>query len=181
MIKKDSRTHRLVLCALFAALLAALSQMAIPIGPVPVNLATFAVFCAGALLGAKYGCLSVLIWMAVGALGVPVFSLARGGFGVLLGPTGGYIIGYAGAALTIGAITEAFNKKAKIHLYAAAMLAGMFVCFTLGTAWFMFSMQKGLTESLMACVVPFLPGDFLKIAAAAVIVRRVSVLSAVRS
>lgn len=169
---KYTKTQKLVLCALFAALTAVLSQIAIPIGPVPVNLATFSVFCAGAFLGPRLGPVSLLVWMALGVVGVPVFTMFRGGPGVLLGPTGGYIIGYVLAAFLIGLITHRYNRAHKIHLYFLAMLAGSVTYFTLGTIWYMILTQTGLAATLMICVLPFIPGDLLKMAGAAFLLKR---------
>lgn len=166
-------TYKMVLCALFAALTAVLSQIAIPIGPVPINLATFAVFCAGAILGSKFGSLSLVIWAALGAVGVPVFSMFRSGLGALVGPTGGYIIGYIPAAFITGLLIEKFNRYNKVYIYPLIMLAGMLTYFILGTSWFMFSTSTGLWDALMICVFPFLPGDFIKIAAATMIAKRI--------
>ena len=163
----------LILCALFAAMTAVLSQIAIPIGPVPINLATFAVFCAGALLGSKYGALSLILWAAIGAAGVPVFAMFRSGFGALIGPTGGYIIGYIPAAFVVGMLIERVDPNKKAVFYPAFMLAGMLIYFTLGTAWFMYSTSTGLWESLLICVIPFIPGEFLKITCATALVIRV--------
>lgn len=169
---QKSKTLKMILCALFAALTAVLSQIAIPIGPVPINLATFAVFCAGALLGSKLGALSLTIWAALGAVGVPVFSMFRGGLSALVGPTGGYIIGYIPAAFLTGLIVEKINKNNKIYLYPVAMLAGFLTYFTMGSIWFMFLTGTELIEALMMCVVPFIPGDLIKIAVATVLAKR---------
>jgi len=169
---QKSNTYKLVLCALFAALTAVLSQIAIPIGPVPINLATFAVFCAGALLGSRRGAFSLVVWALLGAFGAPVFAMFRGGFEALTGPTGGYIIGYIPAAFLTGLIIEKWNKANRAALYPVAMLAGMLTYFTLGTAWFMFSTASDLTRALTLCVIPFLPGEAIKIAAATLIAKR---------
>ena len=168
---QKSKTHALVLCALFAAMTAALSQIIIPIGPVPINLATLAVFCSGALLGSKLGALSQGVWVALGAAGVPVFAMFRGGLGALVGPTGGYIIGYVPAAFVTGLIIEKFGKDSKI-MYPVAMFVGMLIYFTLGTVWFVFLTGTGLASALMICVIPFLPGDFIKIAAATILTKQ---------
>jgi biotin transport system substrate-specific component len=138
-------------------------------------LATFAVFCAGALLGSKFGALSLALWAAIGAVGVPVFTMFRSGFGALLGPTGGYIVGYIPAAFVIGFIIENVNidTKKKVFLYPAAMVVGMLIYFVLGTAWFMYSTNTGLWEALMICVIPFLPGEFIKAACATAVAIRI--------
>jgi biotin transport system substrate-specific component len=169
---QKSKTLKMILCAVFAAITAVLSQIVIPIGPVPINLATFAVFCAGALLGSKLGALSLITWVVLGAAGVPVFAMFRGGVGALVGPTGGYIIGYVPAAFITGLLSERFNGGNKTYPYPVAMSTGMLTYFVLGTAWFVFSTGTGLWEALMICVIPFLPGEFLKIAAATVFVKR---------
>jgi biotin transport system substrate-specific component len=135
-------------------------------------LATFAVFCAGALLGSKLGALSLAAWAVLGAAGIPVFAMFRGGVGALVGPTGGYIIGYIPAAFITGLLTERFTGGGKVYMYPLAMSAGMLVCFALGTAWFVFSTGTGLWEALMLCVIPFLPGEALKITAATVLAKR---------
>lgn len=167
-----SRTQKLVLCALFAALTAVLSQIVIPIGPVPINLATFAVFCAGAFLGARLGAISMTVWVVLGAVGVPVYTMFRGGPGVLMGPTGGYIVGYVAAAFLIGLVVERWNQKNDLYRYGIAMLLGSITYFAIGTAWFMFIMNTSLIEAMMTCVLPFIPGDLFKIAAAAVLVKK---------
>ena len=169
---RTSKTQKITLCALFAALTAVLSQIVIPIGPVPINMATLAVFCAGGLLGARHGALSLVIWAILGVVGVPVFTLFRSGPETLAGPTGGFIVGYIPAAFIIGLITERLNKGNRIRTYVTAMLLGMLTYFLLGTAWFMYLTNAELRSTLMICVVPFLPGDFLKIAVATVLVRR---------
>ena len=170
---RKSKTYKMMLCALFAAITAVLSQIVIPIGPVPINLATLAVFCAGALLGPRLGALSLLVWAALGIAGVPVFAMFRSGIGALVGPTGGYIIGYIPAAFLTGLIIEKTGKENRVFPYPVAMVAGMLTYFALGTAWFAFSTGTGFSQALMICVVPFLPGDFIKIAVATVLARRI--------
>ncbi|WP_066460044.1 biotin transporter BioY [Anaerotruncus rubiinfantis] len=170
-MKQRITTHDMILCALFAALTALLSQLAIPLQPVPINLATLAVFLAGGILGAKYGALSQLVYVLVGAVGAPVFSSFTGGVGILVGPTGGYIAGYIMAALLVGWMTEKFGKTN--FVLVSSMLLGMAVYDLLGTAWFMISTGTGLMQSLALCVVPFLFGDALKILAAAILVPRI--------
>ena len=86
------RDRKITFCALFAALTAILSQIAIPIGPVPINLATLAVFIAGGLMGPVWGAVSMIVYVALGAVGVPVFAMFTGGISIIVGPTGGYII-----------------------------------------------------------------------------------------
>jgi len=169
---KRSKTLKMTLCALFAALTAVLSQIVIPIGPVPINLATFAVFLAGALLGSKLGAASLATWAALGIAGVPVFTMMRSGPGTLLGPTGGFIFGYIAAAYLIGLVVEKTNRQNRMYLYAAAMSAGALCYFAPGVLWFMFSTGTGLFETLTICVFPFIPGDIIKLIVAATLAKR---------
>lgn len=168
-MKKPS-TRKMVLCALFAAATAVLSQLSIPLGPVPFNLATFAVLLSGALLGAKAGCASQIVYVLLGVCGLPVFSMFRAGPGVLIGPTGGYIAGYVLAAAATGAI--AGRSKNRTGVLAFAMLAGFFAYMLTGTCWYMFSTKSGIMPALSACVFPFLPGEAVKMALAAILAKR---------
>lgn len=103
-----SKTTYMALCGLFAALMAVCSFICIPLGftPVPVNLATLGVFLTGGLLGRKYGTISMTVYVLLGAVGLPIFSEFRGGLSVLVGPTGGYIIGYIAGAFLVGLLTD---------------------------------------------------------------------------
>lgn len=157
-------------CALFAALTAVLSQIAVPIGPVPINLATLSVFLAGALLGAKLGGASQLVFVLLGLVGVPVFSLFRSGPNVLIGPTGGYLFGYVLAAWLTGYLAERSGSKA--FRLTLAMLAGFFVYMLAGTAWYLLSTRSSLMTALSVCVIPFLPGEAVKIIAAVLLSMR---------
>lgn len=167
------KTRKLTMCSLFVALTAILSQIAIPIGAVPINLATFSVLCSGALLGAKYGAISQIVYMLIGAVGVPVFTMFGGGMGILFGPTGGYIVGYILSSWIVGYIVERFGNK--IYFLALAMILGIVTYMTVGTLWFMYITKSSLWQSLITCVIPFLFGDILKAGLAATIVYRLQI------
>ena len=169
---KKINTLNLVFCALFAALTAVLSQFAIPIGPVPINLATMSLFIAGAVLGSKLGGLSQLVYVLLGAAGLPVFSGFSGGLQVIAGPTGGYIIGYIATAWLVGFITEHYGKN--VLQLIIAMVIGYSVCLFMGTIWFMGVTKTGLWQSLSLCVFPFLIGDALKMAASVAVIPQLS-------
>lgn len=164
---KNQTTLNMVFCGLFAAITAAASQVSVPIGPVPINLATLSVFIAGSVLGAKYGALSQTVFVLLGVFGLPVFAGFRGGAQAVAGPTGGYIVGYIAAAWLVGFLSERFGEKS-VQL-AGCFVVGLALCYTLGTAWFMFVTKTGLWAALGLCVVPFLVGDAAKIAVAAVV------------
>ena len=165
-------TKRMILYALFAALTAVCSMISIPLPftPVPINLATLSVFLAGGLLGSKGGAISQLVYVFLGAIGLPVFAQFTGGFGILTGPTGGYIIGYVAGAWLTGFVIEKLGQG--FYKNIIAMVAGIAICYTLGTLWFMYSTSTGLVAALVMCVIPFLIGDAIKIVAGAVLVKR---------
>lgn len=166
-----NKTTYMALAGLFAALIAVGSWISIPLGftPVPMNLATLAVFLAGGLLGAKYGAVSTVVYAMVGAVGAPVFAGFRGGLSVIAGPTGGYIVGYILAALIVGIIV---SRESGIIRVITAMILGLAACYLLGTAWFMISTNTGFAAAMVACVIPFLPGDAIKIIAGAILVKK---------
>jgi biotin transport system substrate-specific component len=155
----------MILAAFFAALTGIMTQLQIPLPYVPINLALFSVYLAGALLGPKYGTLSLAAYILMGAVGAPVFSGFSGGVQKLAGPTGGYIVGYVACAFVVGALSR--RRGFGFFRLALSMLAGLLVCYALGTAWFMAFTGNGLWVSLGYCVFPFLPGDAVKIVLAA--------------
>ncbi|MFV0516349.1 MAG: biotin transporter BioY [Aminipila sp.] len=169
-----SNTKNLLLCGIFAAVTGITSGIIIPLPftPVPMTLATLAVMLAGGLLGSKYGAISMIVYTLLGAFGAPVFSGYTGGMGKLLGPTGGYIIGYILTAYIVGLVIEKSKEKPSFWLTAIAMLLGISVCYILGTLWFMFSTHTPLWASLVSCVFPFLIGDVIKIVAGSILVTK---------
>ena len=158
---KKNRAADLSLCALFTALSAVLSQIAVPIGPVPVNLTLLSVFLAGGLLGAKYGAASQIAYVLLGAAGAPVFAGFAGGPGVIAGKTGGFIAGYIVCAFLVGLAADRLGRRPGILI--PAMTAGLAVTYTLGILWFMFVTHIPPAASLTYCIWPFLPGDAVKI------------------
>lgn len=165
------KTKKLVFLSLFAAMLCIVSPFSLPIGVIPISLATFAMYIAASVLGAS-GTISVLVYIFIGAVGVPVFSGGLGGIDRLVGPTGGYIVGFIPCTLIAGLIIDRFENR-KIA-YPIAMIAGTAVLYALGTIWFIILMGKSgtpytLGAALMTCVVPFLIGDAIKIAAASTV------------
>lgn len=163
-------TYSLILSALFAALCAVCSQIAIPLPMVPINLALFAVHLAGALLGLRYGMLSIVIYFILGIVGIPVFQGFNAGLGVLLGPTGGYIIGYFAAAAVSGFTASHFGHH--FFILCTGMAIGTILCYTIGTIWYIIITNTGILQSLGVCVIPFLPGDVIKIILAVTLAQR---------
>lgn len=176
MNKKKSL--KITLCALFAAFTAICSQIQIPLPYIPINLALLAVFMAGAILGVGYGTTSMCVYVLMGAVGVPVFAGFKGGLGALTGATGGYIVGYIVCAFIIGIIIK--YTGAKIYNMVIAIIIGMAACYILGTVWFIVLTGNTLVSSLSICVLPFLPGDAVKIALASILsVRLRSVVNSI--
>lgn len=169
----NMKTKVLTTSAMFVALTAICSQIQIPLPMVPINLALFAVYLAGTILGPKYGTLSILTYILLGGIGAPVFAGFSGGFGKIVGPTGGYIIGYILVALIVGLITMKFGYSWwKLSL---AMILGLFACYFVGTAWFMYITGNSLAVSMTYCVIPFLPGDAIKIILATALTMRLRI------
>lgn len=132
----------------------------VPFSPVPLTLTNFAVFLAVYILGTKNAVLSVLIYLLLGTAGLPVFSSFTGGPSKLAGPTGGYLIGFIFLALIHGMFLakQPDSKTAS----AAGMITGMILCYTIGTAWLAFQTGTGYTEAAFLGVIPYLPGDIIK-------------------
>ena len=120
---QQSFTKSLILCSFFAALTGVLSIVSIPLpfSPVPVNLALLSVYLAGGLLGPKNGSISLVVYVLLGAIGLPVFHNLTGGLSILLGPTGGFIIGYIAAAFLVGL----FHKKSLLSSPTKGLIIGM--------------------------------------------------------
>jgi len=166
-----SNTTQLTTCAIFAALSAVLSQVSIPIGLVPINFTHASIFIAAGLLGKKYGTISQIIFILLGAIGLPVFSGFKGGIGVILGPTGGLILGYIACAFVTGLIIERFGTSMKILIFA--MYSGWVVTYAIGIPWYMYvTKTNSIMAALAVCFFPFLLGDLLKTILSAVLVKR---------
>ena len=163
-------------CAVFTALCAVCAQIQIPLPMVPINLALFAVHLAGALLGAKRGVAAVAAYVMLGALGAPVFAGFAGGVQVIMGKTGGYLLGYLIAALLVGLLRARWGIG--YWRLCFAMTLGTAGCYFFGTVWFMAVTGTGIWTSLVYCVFPFLAGDALKIALAAYLTRRLATRNA---
>ena len=165
----NMKTRESVLCAFFAALSAVLSQIAVPIGPVPIALTHISIFTAAGLLGAKYGALSQVVFVLMGAVGIPVFTGFSGGLGWIAGPTGGFIAGYVGCAFTTGLIIDRTGSSVKMLI--PAMYAGWIVTYALGIPWFMYVTNMNLTAALIY-MSAFLPGDLVKTILSAILIKR---------
>lgn len=169
------RTKDIAYIAVFAALLAVCSWISIPIGEVPVTLQTMGVFLAVGLLGGRRGTLAIVVFIALAAIGAPVLAGFTGGAGILLGTTGGYILGFLLSALLMWAMERLLGNS--LPVLAVSMVLGLAVCYAFGSAWFMFVYTRAngavaLGTVLGWCVVPFILPDAVKIAVALALTAR---------
>lgn len=174
MERRHRRVREMTYIALAAVLMAACSWISIP-SAIPFTLQTFGVFLTAGLLGGRRGTIAVCLYILLGAVGVPVFSGFSGGVGVLLGPTGGYILGFVLSALLMWGIRARFGRGTVALVFS--MVAGLIACYAFGTAWFMVVYARnsgaiGLGAALSWCVVPFVLPDCAKIALATLLTRR---------
>lgn len=172
------RTLDLAYIALFAVLMALCAWISTPKTPVsvPFTLQTFAIFAALTILGGRRGLWAVVVYLMLGLVGLPVFTGFQGGPGVLLGTTGGYLIGFIGSALVYWLVTARLGGSAPVM--ACGCLLGALVYYVFGTAWFLalYTATKGpisLAAALSACVLPFVVPDLCKMALAILLARRV--------
>ncbi|MDY6084987.1 MAG: biotin transporter BioY [Dialister sp.] len=152
--------------ALFAGIMAVLSQFTFPVGVVPITLQTFVCAFAGGVLGRKWGAISIGVWLLLGLFGVPVLTMGKAGPGIFLSPVGGYYLGFV-----IMAWVSGFRLAEKGHFLRQIIcaMAGLFCCYALGTAWFMLYFRFGLAKemslltALTMTVFPFIAFDGIKV------------------
>ena len=147
---------------MFCALLCICAWLAVPIGDISITMQTFGIFLCLWLLGGKLGTICVLLYLIMGAVGLPVFSHFQGGLGVLLGPTGGYIWGFGILALWYWIFHKPMGST-------VALITGLLLCYLAGSLWYVFVYAKdalGLGAALIKCVLPYVIPDFLKLSLA---------------
>ena len=169
------KTYDMVYIGIFTVLIAICSWISIP-AAVPFTLQTFGIFMAVEVLGGKRGTMAVLVYILMGAVGIPVFAGFQGGIGVIFNTTGGYIVGFLCSALIMWAAESLFGKKPLVRLLS--MAAGLIACYVLGTIWFMVVYGRttgavGLMTVLGWCVIPFIIPDLVKIGLAYFISRKI--------
>ena len=163
--KQKVATKTIALIAVMTAVACVLAPLSIPIGPVPISLTNFAIYFALYILGMKKGTISYVVYLAIGLVGVPVFSGFTGGPGKLIGPTGGYLIGFIPMAIIAGILIDKYNGKFVQSMIG--MVVGTIVCYALGTVWLAYQAQMDFMAALWAGVIPFIPGDLIKMVLAA--------------
>lgn len=162
---KKISTSGMAVVALMTAVLCVLAPFSIPVGPIPISLATFGLYLSVIILGRKKAVSVCLLYLLIGFIGLPVYSGFSGGPARLLGPTGGYLIGYVFLTMIAGFIVDKFPKNRRLCLLG--LVIGTMVCYMLGTVWLAYQTGINFHEALMVGVFPFLIGDVIKITAAA--------------
>ena len=166
MIKSRMNTRDICMMALCAAFIAVMAQISIPMPlGVPMTMQTFAIMLAGMVLGARRGFVSVLVYVLLGIVGVPVFTKLSGGLGIVFGPTGGFILSFPVMAWITGLGAEHGGWAAA----TAGLLAGVAVNFAGGMLIFCLITRQGMGAAFMACVLPFIPPSVIKMIFAALI------------
>lgn len=166
-MSKKSNVYQITIIGLMTAVICILGPLSIPIGVVPISFTNLAIFFALYILGKKKATLSFMIYMLIGLVGVPVFSGFSGGPTKLLGPTGGYIIGFLFMALISGFFIDKFIDN--WYLCVLGMIIGATVCYIFGTVWLSYQADISISAALVVGVIPFIPADLAKILIAAFI------------
>lgn len=167
------RNQDLCYIALFVALTAVLSQISIPLpGGVPLTLQTFIIPLAGILIGAKRGTIAAIVYLLLGAVGAPVFANFSGGFGTILGPTGGFLLSFPLMAAAAGLGAKQGGQAALL----CGLVLGAVINYAVGTLWFVLMTGNTVQAALVACVLPFIPTAIIKIILADLLGQRCKVL-----
>ena len=168
---KSLSTRNMTLIGVMTAVMCIFGPMAPQFGPVPFSLTVLTVYLAVYVLGMKLGTIAYLVYLLIGFVGVPVLSGYSGGPGKVLGPTGGYLIGFIFMALVSGWFIDRYYKN--IALQFVGMALGLMICYALGTLWLAYTTGMGLAKAFAAGVVPFVALDMVKIVLAILVGRPV--------
>ncbi|MBR3791294.1 MAG: biotin transporter BioY [Clostridia bacterium] len=167
-------TKDLTLISLFCAIICIFSIISIPIGPVPISICVLAIFLSSIVLGFKKSIITVIVYILIGSLGLPVFSGFRGGVQVLFGPTGGYIFSYIFIAGIMGLASDNLSKikHKKMFLFSTSLLS-LFICYITGSVQYMLIYSIEFKKALISSAFIFLPFDILKSVLAIIIGTRI--------
>lgn len=170
------RTKDLTLIALFAAILAICSWISIPT-TIPFTMQTFGVFLTISILGSKRGIIAICIYLLLGIIGIPVYANGTSGIGILLGPTGGYMISWIFFGLILWGMELLFGKK--LWVLTISLLLGLILCYGLGTVWFVVFYASGTGTvgfwgAFSCCVLPFILPDLVKLVFALIVQKKLT-------
>ena len=163
-MQNKNKTQNIILCSFFAALSGIFAQIIIPLPftPVPISLASLCVIFSGLILGPRIGAISQIVYLLIGAVGLPVFSRMQGGFSVLFGESGGFLLSYPIIALITGLMVKKAGVSRKTCLIAGSISS--LICYICGSLWFMLISGATPAAAIIKCILPFLIGDALKTA-----------------
>ncbi len=164
---KKISIKELTLVSLMSALICVISPFAVPIGPLPISLAVFIIHLSAVLLGGKLATLSCIVYLLLGAFGLPIFASFNAGVAYIAGPTGGYLLGFIFMILISGVFISKY--KGNVKMYILGMILGTIVDYLFGTLWFSYQQNTTFLKSLLICVGPFVIVDLIKIIFAAII------------
>lgn len=160
MNKEQLKLRSMIITALFAAIIGILAQVTIPLPLVPITGQTLAIGLAATILGSRYGTLSVLLYLVIGSAGVPVFAEFSGGISKLVGPTGGFLVGFIPATFIMGWYMEKFSFTLRNAIIANTI--GMLITLSFGTTWLKISADLSWTAAIAAGLTPFLIVGIIK-------------------
>ena len=164
MIDLNSKVKNMIYCSMFACIVALLAQIRIDLpGLVPITLQTLGIYIIACCLTPKLAIIATIVYVLMGSIGLPIFTGFRGGLSSLVGPTGGYIFSFPITSLIISFI---INNQNSVIRKIIAMAIGTAVCYLIGTIWFIYVTNNTFITALTICVIPFIPGDIIKIAVA---------------
>jgi len=166
MMKKNN-IYFMITCALMAAIMCVFGPMSVPIGPIPVSLTNLVLYFTVFILGLNGTTVSFCVYLLLGLVGLPVFSGGAGGLGKIIGPTGGYLVGFIPMVIIMALIMRKFNYKAIPSFIG--MVLGTIVAYVCGTAWFVYSFKCTLAYAMSVCVIPFIPFDIGKMVIAIIL------------
>ena len=168
-MSKKGNIYFITSCAIVTALMCIFGPMSVPIGVIPISLTNLIIYFAVYILGWKGTTVSYIVYILLGLVGLPVFSGFQGGPAKLVGPTGGYLLGFVFITLVAGFCTDKVKGKLKVPVTIVGMIISTAICYFFGTVWFMAQTGDDLTTSLGLCVFPFIPFDLAKMVIASII------------
>ncbi|MCL1830190.1 MAG: biotin transporter BioY [Oscillospiraceae bacterium] len=151
----------------------AMIALPLPFTPVPLSLANLTIMLSGVLCGVIDGTLAVIMYILLGMVGLPIFAGFNSGIGVILGPTGGYIMGYPILAFLVGYLSRVFSRRLKrFTAHLISMAIGLIVLYLFGCSWYILTTGVSVTAAISVTIIPFLPGDLLKAVTASTLALR---------
>ena len=169
----NPRVKNMIYCSMFACIIAILAQIKIDLPSLgPITLQTLGIYLISCYLKPKLAFISTVVYLFMGIIGLPVFTGFKGGIGILLGPTGGYIFSFP---IMVSITSLIINKNKTLFFKILAMIIGTIVCYLIGTLWFIFITNNSFVLALSMCVIPFIPGDIFKIAITLILSNKIKI------